>query len=351
MGHLTGDIFLSNWQTDDLGSIIEYEAFEFKDSVYTLYDRDQGGYFSVPVHYTYHKRGLDSVFIGYHEYAAGGLDSLAFEEIEESIYDYPEFLRFGDALITGKLYGYDIDNDTPGFATATAIPQAGKPVKLAQGNMLERVNFQISANRKYQEEVALMMADIMNGVESGEIRLFEQGYNINEPTESLIDIDDAFVKYYEEDYFDEFMIYEEDLPYYQHDIVDYDGKSYISLKNDNLGKKPSENSEFWELYSIEAELYPAEELHILDIKYKLTFTNKGKVKSKVPEAITLIVPAEYSIHEITFPLGTITFNDLLKYKEEHNSAPWVSLLKRIEDQQSVKFEMRDYGPVMVAEKN
>ncbi len=350
MGHLIGDVFLMDFDTDVLGSIMFSPIEDLNESLVSLYDKEIGGYANIPVLYSYSKRSIDSVFIYNSPYSSVSFDSIAISQIESFIITNTEFLRLGDALINGQLYSDIQASSYTSFNEPSKMPKAGKPVKLAQVNIVERVNFQIASNRKYQQELALMIADIMDGVRTGQIRLFEQSNKIDDSPTALIDIDDAFIKYYQDGLNDEYVLYEEDWPYYQDDVIYFDSKPYISLKDDNLGNIPSENADYWQVYTFENELYPPQEMLILDIQYKLNFTNKGKIKSKFPEYITLIVTGEFSLDGAMAYLGSISYDELITYKEANNITNWDAIIEGIKDQQSFKFAMKDYGAVREAVK-
>lgn len=113
-------------------------------------------------------------------------------------------------------------------------------------------------------------------------------------------------------------LYENDYPYFEGDIVEYQGRNYISRVDDNLDYAPSTNVDFWEPWAGEqAEQYFPTDITWLEIMEDVVFDKRRARQFHKIQSIKLIVPGKYSVDGANYYVGVFAYKDLVKFAREN----------------------------------
>jgi len=122
-------------------------------------------------------------------------------------------------------------------------------------------------------------------------------------------------------------LYEVDYPYYEGDIVEYNGTNYIALKDlsdTEIGIAPSSDPGLWELYGGEvAEKYFPTDITLMEIMENIIFDKRRARQYRDIQSVKLIVPGKYSNDGANYYVATFAYKDLERFFREHpDKAIW-----------------------------
>ncbi len=122
-------------------------------------------------------------------------------------------------------------------------------------------------------------------------------------------------------------LYEVDYPYFEGDIVEYNGEDYICKKdlNDNdIGIAPTSDPNLWGVYGGEvAEKYFATDIAIMEIMEDIIFDKRRARQFRDIQSVKLIVPGKYSNDGANYYIATFAYKDLERFFREHpEKAVW-----------------------------
>ncbi|MCF6359558.1 MAG: gliding motility protein GldN [Cyclobacteriaceae bacterium] len=122
-------------------------------------------------------------------------------------------------------------------------------------------------------------------------------------------------------------LYEVDYPYFEGDIVEYNGGNYICKKdlNDNeIGIAPTSDPNLWEVYGGEvAEKYFATDIAIMEIMEDIILDKRRARQYRDIQSVKLIVPGKYSNDGANYYIATFAYKDLERFFREHpDKAVW-----------------------------
>lgn len=116
-------------------------------------------------------------------------------------------------------------------------------------------------------------------------------------------------------------LYEVDYPYFEGDIVEYNGANYICLKdlNDNdIGIAPTSEPALWKVYAgEEAEKYFPTDIAIMEVMEDIVFDKRRARQYRDIQTIKLIVPGKYSNDGANYYVATFAYKDLERFFREH----------------------------------
>ncbi len=116
-------------------------------------------------------------------------------------------------------------------------------------------------------------------------------------------------------------LYEVDYPYYEGDIVEYNGVNYIckvDLNDNDIGIAPTSDPELWGVYGGEvAEIYFPQEISLLEISEDIIFDKRRARQYRDIQSVKLIVPGKYSVDGANFYVATFAYKDLERFFREH----------------------------------
>ena len=109
-------------------------------------------------------------------------------------------------------------------------------------------------------------------------------------------------------------IYENDFPYFEGDIVEYQGTNYISMADDNLDILPDSNPDMWELWAGEkAEQYFPTDITWLEIMEDVIFDKRRSRQFHDVQSIKLIVPGKYSNDGANYVVAVFAYKDIVEF--------------------------------------
>lgn len=122
-------------------------------------------------------------------------------------------------------------------------------------------------------------------------------------------------------------LYEIDYPYFEGDLVEYNGVNYICKKdlNDNdLGIAPTSDPELWGEYGgEEAEKYFATDMSIMEIMEDIILDKRRARQYRDIQSVKLIVPGKYSVDGANYYVATFAYRDLERFFREYpEKAMW-----------------------------
>ncbi len=116
-------------------------------------------------------------------------------------------------------------------------------------------------------------------------------------------------------------LYEVDYPYFEGDIVEYNGTNYICNKdlNDNeIGIAPTSDASLWGVYGGEvAEKYFATDITLMEVMEDIILDKRRARQYRDIQSIKLIVPGKYSNDGANYFLATFAYKDLERFFREH----------------------------------
>lgn len=129
------------------------------------------------------------------------------------------------------------------------------------------------------------------------------------------------------------MPYEEDFPYYTDDRVEFNGRNYISLMDDNLGTNPETDTDYWAPFEGEkAEEYFPSEITIMEVMEDVIFDKRRARQYNDIQSIKLIVSGDISVDGANYPVATFAFKDLEKFFRDYpDKALWYNQYNSAED--------------------
>jgi len=108
--------------------------------------------------------------------------------------------------------------------------------------------------------------------------------------------------------------YENDYLYFEGDVAQFDGKDYISLKDDNVGNSPSAGGGWWGPYEGEkAEQYFPTEISVLEIMEDVIFDKRRARQYRDIQSVKLIVPGKNTPDGSNYFVATFSYKDLEKF--------------------------------------
>ena len=116
-------------------------------------------------------------------------------------------------------------------------------------------------------------------------------------------------------------LYEVDYPYYEQDIVEYNGANYICLKDlgdNDIGIAPTSDATLWKPYAgEEAEKYFATDIAIMEVMEDIILDKRRARQYRDIQTIKLIVPGKYSNDGANYYVATFAYKDLERFFREH----------------------------------
>ncbi len=120
---------------------------------------------------------------------------------------------------------------------------------------------------------------------------------------------------------EEQQLYEVDYPYFEGDVVEYNGENYIckkDLNDSDIGIAPTSDPELWEVYGGEvAEVYFPQEISLIEIMEDIIFDKRRARQYRDIQSIKLIVPGKNTIDGTNDYIAVFAFNDLERFFREH----------------------------------
>ncbi|MCB0494903.1 MAG: gliding motility protein GldN [Cyclobacteriaceae bacterium] len=122
-------------------------------------------------------------------------------------------------------------------------------------------------------------------------------------------------------------LYEVDYPYFEGDIVEYNGKNYIckkDLTDTEIGLVPTDAPDLWGIYEGEKpEKYFPTDISIMEIMEDVIFDKRRARQFRDIQSVKLIVPGKYSNDGANYYVATFAYKDLEKFFREHpETAIW-----------------------------
>jgi gliding motility associated protien GldN len=122
-------------------------------------------------------------------------------------------------------------------------------------------------------------------------------------------------------------LYEVDYPYFEGDIVEYNGKNYIckkDLSDVDIGIVPTDDPNLWGNYEGEKpEKYFPTDISIMEVMEDIIFDKRRARQYRDIQSIKLIVPGKYSIDGANYYVATFAYKDLEKFFREYpDKAVW-----------------------------
>lgn len=112
------------------------------------------------------------------------------------------------------------------------------------------------------------------------------------------------------------MLWEEDYPYIEGEIVEYNGVNYESILDDNFNVPGTDAS--WGLWAGEvAELYMPSEITMIEVMEDVIFDKRRAREYRDIQSIKLIVTDKYSNDGTNYYVATFAYKDLEKFFKEH----------------------------------
>ncbi|MCB0506164.1 MAG: gliding motility protein GldN [Cyclobacteriaceae bacterium] len=116
-------------------------------------------------------------------------------------------------------------------------------------------------------------------------------------------------------------LYEVDYPYFEGDIVEYNGKNYIcgkDLSDSEIGLVPTDATDIWKIYEGEKpEKYFPTDISIMEIMEDVIFDKRRARQFRDIQSVKLIVPGKYSNDGANYYVATFAYRDLEKFFREH----------------------------------
>ena len=339
MGHVVGGVYLSNYDDSALKSLVQND-YPLDDEVIARMANSTYPGENLRVLYRYTNSGIDSVYITLVD-SNDIIDSISFNlksGEETALY------RLGDAVMMNKLKGNQEDNQLTNFEEANRIKSKGRLKRKLETTTRERIDFEVYGNSLQSQHLSIMVGNIIEASNNGSISLYEPRSLFDKAIDPQL-ANEPFVADYVELYVEDPELYDPNTTYAQYETVTFEGLSYVSQKNNNKGNTPAFNPQDWQQIELDKAYYSADVITILDIDYRLVFKTNGKIKRKKPETVALIVPGKFTVDGINLNLGTIDFK-LLEHYAKKNKKTWRGFLDIIQDQQSLRFQMLDYTPLV-----
>ena len=116
-------------------------------------------------------------------------------------------------------------------------------------------------------------------------------------------------------------LYEMDYPYFEGDLVEYNGTNYIcktDLNDNQIGIVPSDDPTLWGVYAGPvAEQYFPTEMSIMEVMEDIIFDKRRARQYRDIQSVKLIVPGKYSIDGANYYVATFAYKDLEVFFREH----------------------------------
>ena len=112
--------------------------------------------------------------------------------------------------------------------------------------------------------------------------------------------------------------YDNTYPYYEGDIINFNGQDYLSLQDNNEGFNPSTENDWWQTDNSNVpDKFFASQISWLEIKEDMIFDKRrGRLYYDI-HSIKLIVPGENTIDGSNKPLAAFAYKDLEKFFREN----------------------------------
>ena len=113
-------------------------------------------------------------------------------------------------------------------------------------------------------------------------------------------------------------LYEIDWPYIEGETIEYNGKNYVSLQDNNTGQNPETDTDFWGPWAgVQAEAYFPTEITIVEVMEDIIFDKRRARQYNDIQSIKLIVSGDFSMDGANYPVATFAYKDLEKFFREH----------------------------------
>lgn len=122
-------------------------------------------------------------------------------------------------------------------------------------------------------------------------------------------------------------LYEVDYPYFEGDIVEFNGENYICKKDlgdNDIGIPPTSDPELWSVYGGEvAEKYFPTDIAIMEIMEDIILDKRRSRQYRDIQTVKLIVPGKYSNDGANYYVAVFAYKDLERFFREHpEDAVW-----------------------------
>lgn len=119
-------------------------------------------------------------------------------------------------------------------------------------------------------------------------------------------------------------LWEVDWPYISDETIEYNGKNYISLKDDNVGKNPETDTDFWAPWAgPKADAYFPTEITIIEVMEDVIFDKRRARQYNDIQSIKLIVSGDFSMDGANYPIATFAYKDLEEFFRKYpDQALW-----------------------------
>ncbi len=148
---------------------------------------------------------------------------------------------------------------------------------------------------------------IIDGVRSGEINHIYANDSLT--TEITKDEFLSRLRMYEEDAISDALPWEPGEPFYENDIVSYNGLDYFGLQ-DNQDSPPDQNPEIWRLEVIEQETYLNTDVSIIEMKEDIIFDKRRSRLYHNIQSLKLYVSGEIAVETFNKELGVFSYKEL-----------------------------------------
>ena len=113
-------------------------------------------------------------------------------------------------------------------------------------------------------------------------------------------------------------LYEYDYPYFEGDIVEFQGENYISVSDENLGINPGSDPNYWIPYAGEpAEQYFPTDITWIELMEDVIFDKRRSRQYRDIQSIKLIVPGKYSNDGANYPVAVFAYKDIERFAREN----------------------------------
>jgi gliding motility associated protien GldN len=113
-------------------------------------------------------------------------------------------------------------------------------------------------------------------------------------------------------------LYEPDFPYIAGETVEYNGKNYISIKDDNVAMNPETETDFWEPWAgVKAESYMPSEITMIEVMEDVIFDKRRARQYNDIQSIKLIATGDFTPDGANYFVATFAYSDLEKFFREH----------------------------------